>query len=249
MNQEQSGSCKNCGETSSKAYCPLCGQRLSVNQVTFKETFQDFADTVFSVNGPLLTTFKGLLKQPGVLFQEYLEGRRKKYYKPVAFFLLTTVLYLTTRSLIGFDPLKDAMIQVSDDEDPTRLFSQARDFMLLNLDKMLFIFVFTLAIFSKIFFYFRNTLAEFIAISFYMIGVYTLIVTFNMFFVHYGNSNIKPVEILIMGVYFIVAITSFLKRPKFLIIIKSFVLYFLAFISYIIVGFGLSTLIIFIKQL
>ena len=239
MNQEQSGSCKNCGETSSKAYCPLCGQRLSVNQVTFKETFQDFADTVFSVNGPLLTTFKGLLKQPGVLFQEYLEGRRKKYYKPVAFFLLTTVLYLTTRSLIGFDPLKDAMIQELD----------GWDFMLLNLDKMLFIFVFTLAIFSKIFFYFRNTLAEFIAISFYMIGVYTLIVTFNMFFVHYGNSNIKPVEILIMGVYFIVAITSFLKRPKFLIIIKSFVLYFLAFISYIIVGFGLSTLIIFIIQL
>lgn len=249
MGEQTTHICNNCGAVSKGYFCPECGQRLSVHKVTFKETFEDFTDAAFSVNGPLLTTLKGLLKQPGLLFHEFLGGKRKKYYKPVTFFLLTTVVYLFIHSLIGFDPLKDAIIQVSDDADPDKLLSQARDFMLLNIDNMLFIFVFTLAIFLKTFFNSRNTLAEFLAISFYMIGVYTLIVTLNMFFVHYGNSAIKPIEILIMGVYFIVAMTSFLNRPKFLIIIKSFVLYFMAFTSYLILSFGLSTLIIFIKLL
>ncbi len=245
----EANTCKNCGEFSEGHFCPNCGQRMSVYKVTFKETFQDFMDVVFSVNAPLFITLKGLLIQPGKILRDYLNGHRKKYYKPVSFFILTTVLYLVIRSLIGFDPFKDTSIKVTDDVG-SKLLTEGRNYMLLNINNLLFIFVFTLALFSKVFFFNRYLLAEFVATSFYFVGIYTLFITFNMFLVQYVSLSMQPFAIVVvMCLYFLFAMTSFLERPKPIILFKSFILFFLAFISYFLLGFGLSVLIVYSKQM
>ena len=229
-------------------FCPECGQRMNIHRVTFGETFQDLVNALFSINAPLLITLKDLVLKPGVLLRNYLNGQRRRYYKPVSFFILTTVLYLIVRSLIGFDPFRNSMIAVQEQPlDATRL-TDARNYMLLNINNFLFIFVFTLAIFSKLFFYRRYSLAEFLAISFYLLGVYTLLVTCNMFMVQYVGDHLQPMGIFIMSLYFVFAMCSLFQSSYFLVIVKSLLLFILAFMSYALTSFGLSYLIVLMKQ-
>lgn len=235
--------CRNCGTPVTNKYCENCGQRTSVYKVSFKETIHDFIDAAFSLNAPLFITLKQLSVNPGIVLREYLEGKRKKYYKPVAFFLLTTVAYLVIRSAIGFDPFKDTVVEVESTKN-NQLLTKARDFMLFNINKLLFIFVFTLAMFSKLFFLKRYTLAEYLAVSFYLTGMYTLFTTLNLFLVVWVGKEMQPLGILVMLVYFIYAMTSFIRTNKIVIIMKSLMVFILSYITYVILGFGLSYLIV-----
>jgi hypothetical protein len=221
---------------------------MNIHRVTFGETFQDLVNGLFSINAPLLITIKDLVIKPGGILRNYLNGQRRRYYKPVSFFILTTVLYLIVRSLIGFDPFRNSMITVQEQPlDATRL-TDARNYMLLNINNFLFVFVFTLAVFSKLFFYRRYSLAEFLAISFYLLGVYTLLVTCNMFLVQYIGDQLQPMGILVMSLYFVFAMCSLFQSSYFLVVVKSFLLFLLAFISYALTSFGLSYLIVLMKQ-
>ncbi|MBT8208971.1 MAG: DUF3667 domain-containing protein, partial [Eudoraea sp.] len=103
---------------------------MAISKVTFGETFRDLVDALFSVNAPLLITLKGLLKNPGKLLRSYLAGQRKRYYKPVAFFVLTTILYILIRTLIGFDPFRNEAFQVQDGAGSGTNLEEARNFML-----------------------------------------------------------------------------------------------------------------------
>lgn len=248
MNQKESKTCRNCGESSIGHYCPRCGQRMQVYKVTFAETFQELAGALFAVNAPLLITVKELIVRPGRLLHNYLNGQRRRYYRPVSFFILTTVLYIVVRSLIGFDPFRNSMIVVEDSQLEGNLLTEARNYMIYNINNFLFIFVFTLAIFSKLFYFRRYNLAEYLAISFYLLGIYTLIVTCNMFLVQYLGDNMQPLGILIMLIYFVYAMCSLFKGSYFLVILKSSVLFIFAFLSYAITSFGVSYLIVLLKQ-
>jgi hypothetical protein len=216
--------------------------------VTFRETFEDLNDALFSVNAPLLITVRDLIVQPGNLLRNYLEGKRKMYYRPVPFFLLTTFLYIVVRSLIGFDPFQDSMIVVEAGHEGVSLGTEARDFMLININNFLFVFVLTLGLLLKLFFYRRYSLAEFIAVSFYLLGIYTLIVTINMFLIQYVDKNLLPLGIAVMWLYFLYAMVSFMKRPVFWVILKSFFAYILAMMIYVSTSLGLSYLIVLYKH-
>jgi hypothetical protein len=238
--------CKNCQNILIDNYCGKCGQRSSVNKITFKETFHDFMDTVFSVNAPLWTTLKMLIKNPGKLFREYLSGKRKSYYKPVAFFILMTVIYLLIRAAINFDPFSNSTITVEDNSEG-KLLIGAKNFFLINIDKLLFVFVFSLGLFLKLFFLKKYSLAEFLAIAFYLMGIYTLITTLNMFYIQYLDSGFQFLAILVMWGYFIYAMISFFQKKKVLVFLKALLIFFLAFYLYFVLAFSISYLIVWIN--
>jgi len=238
--------CKNCEANTNSLFCENCGQKTTVDKITFKETLGDFFDTIFSVNAPLLITIKLLVINPGKLFREYLSGKRKTYYKPVAFFILISIIYLLIRSLINYNPFTSSTIQVSD-ETTRQLLSKAREFMLYNIDKFLFVFVFTLGLLLKFFFFRKRSFAEFIAISFYLLGFYTFITILNMFFIKFINNQIQFLAILVANIYFTYAMVSFFQKRKFLVAIKSLIVSFIAFFLYASTAFGISFLIIWFK--
>ncbi len=239
--------CKNCEAPLSGPYCKQCGQRATVYKVTFRETLEDFFDSVFSVNAPFFYTLKGLFVNPGQVFRNYLAGKRRRYYKPVAFFILMTIAYLVIRSLITFDPFANTTLSVTDDSQ-RQLLTEARNFMLININKLLFVFVFTLGILIKLFFWRNRSLAEFLAISFYLTAVYTIFTTLNMFYVKYVNDGTQYLAILFMMLYFVYAMVQFFERRKLLVAIKSLILFLMAFVSYGFLAFGVSFLIIYIKS-
>lgn len=239
--------CKNCENEIKDNYCSVCGQKSTIDKVTFRETFQDFADAFFSVNAPLLTTLKMLVINPGKLFTEYLNGKRKKYYRPVTFFILMTVIYLIIREIIKYDPFGSNILQVKD-PSASQLLTKSRNFMLMNIDKLLFFFAFSLGFTMKLFFYKKKSLAEFFAISFFLIGVYTILTTFNMFFIRFIDNTFQGIHIAVMLLYFIYAMVSFFKVKKVIVILKSVFVYAFAFYFYGFFAFGLSFIIIWLKN-
>ncbi|MBV1924996.1 MAG: DUF3667 domain-containing protein, partial [Dokdonia sp.] len=187
-----------------------------------------------------------LFWHPGEMLREFLSGKRKRYYKPVAFFLLMTVIYLLTRSVIGYDPLIESALRVQG--NATDLVVQAQQFMFDNINKFLFFFVFWFALLLKIFFYKQYSLAEYWAVSFYFGGVYIILTTLNMFLTEYISTDLQFVGISCIGIYFVYALCSLFRKPKWLIILKSVFMYFLSVTLYIVSAFGFSLLIVFIKN-
>lgn len=239
--------CKNCEKELHGHFCDTCGQRSSIHKVTFRETIQDLIETIFSIDAPFFITLKTLFVNPGRLFKEYLAGKRKKYYRPVTFFILMTFIYLVIREIINYDPFGDTNLNVVD-ETTSQLLTKARNYMLLNIDKLLFVFVLTLGTTLKIFFYKKYSFAEFLAISFFLTGVYTLLTTLNMFYIQYIDSTLQAIHIVVMLFYFVYAMLSLFPKRRIAVIIRSILAFILAFISYGFVAYGISLLIIWIKN-
>ncbi len=235
--------CRNCETPLQGSFCPSCGQRASIHKVTFRETFEDLTSAVFSIDAPFVRTIKELIIAPGRLFRSYLSGKRKSYYKPVAFFVVMTVGYLILRSLVQFDPFENSSVDKSKLPDADTILA-TRDYMLAHINKLLFFFVFTLGLMMKLFFYKRYSLAEYLAVSFYMVGIYTFFGVFNVLLVRFAGPNWQTFAILVMLVYFIYALVSFLEGSKIWIVLKGLLAYIFGFVLYTLLAFGLSYIVI-----
>ena len=237
--------CKNCGYTTSLPYCGHCGQRSSVGKVTFKETFQDLADNLFSISAPLPRTINTLVLNPGLLFREYLQGKRKKYYKPISFFILATVFYLFMRWLFDFD-IRGTVITTDSavEQLGENNMARARDFMFRNINNLLFFFVFSLSLILKVFFYKKYMLSEYVAVAFYLVGFYSLITSVNILYIKYVNPGVQFLAILAMAGYFVYAMIRFFNKKPIRVGFKSLVVYVLAYLGYGILAFGFSYLIV-----
>ena len=87
--------CKNCGQGFTGKYCNNCGEK--VYKETDKKLLHFFSEGLHFIThfeGTLFTTVKTIFLAPGQLSLDYCNGKRKKYFKPLSFFLLLVVLYL-----------------------------------------------------------------------------------------------------------------------------------------------------------
>lgn len=239
--------CKNCEYELNGSFCENCGQRASIGKITFKETFQDFINAVFSVDAPLILTLKMLVVNPGKLFREYLSGKRKAYYKPVPFFILTTIVYVVVRVLLNFDPTEGMIMAGGSEKVNDLVFKNAGVYMSENMNNFLFVFVFTFGFIIKVFFFKKYKFAEYIAISFYAIGIYILILTLSIVGLKYASPIYRSIPFLLMLIYIVFALISFFQNKNILTIVKIFLAYFFAIIFYTIISFGISLLIIWMK--
>jgi hypothetical protein len=240
--------CNNCGSQTLGSYCNNCGQRTSVDKVTFSEIFQDVINTMFSIDAPLWVTIKSLVVNPGKLFRDFLNGKRKTYYKPVPFFILTTIIFVLVKALLNYDPMQN-IAQVRHDSVNVNLLNSAGAFMAKNINNIIFSFVFTFTIMVKLFFYKKYSLAEYMVVSFYLVGFYILITTITMFGLQFGNAQYKMFPFLIMFFYVIYALVSFFQKRTILTILKIILVYFFALVLYMILGYGISFLIVWFKSL
>ncbi|MEO6709100.1 MAG: DUF3667 domain-containing protein [Planctomycetota bacterium] len=86
--------CVNCGAKSLGRFCPACGERrIEPGDLAFKKMFAEWLDASFHLNGKLLVTARKLLLSPGFLTREWIAGRRTRYSKPFAIFLVVNVLF------------------------------------------------------------------------------------------------------------------------------------------------------------
>ena len=240
--------CKNCKFVTSGSYCNNCGQRTSVKKVTFSETFQDVINAMFSIDAPLWVTIKALVLNPGKLFRDFLSGKRKTYYRPVPFFILTTIVFVLVRTFLNYNPMQN-IAQAQHESVDMSLLNSAGVFMAKNINNIIFSFVFSFAVGIKLFFYKKYSLAEYLAVSFYMVGFYIIITTLIMFGLKFGNPQYKILPFILMFFYVLYALVSFFQRRTLPTIFKIILVYFFALIFYMIIGYGISYLIVWLKSL
>lgn len=89
--------CKNCENYFEGSYCNQCGQKSHVQRINFNYLINEISKGIFQIEHGLLFTIKELFVRPGHSIRAFLAGKRKPYFKPIAFiFLLSTIYAITT---------------------------------------------------------------------------------------------------------------------------------------------------------
>lgn len=93
--------CKNCEQNFNGNYCSNCGQKSNVRKVDFKYLLEEIPNSIFQINRGFLFTLKELFTRPGHCIREFLEGKRKNHFKPLAFIIFTSTLYVLSHYFLG----------------------------------------------------------------------------------------------------------------------------------------------------
>lgn len=87
--------CKNCGHSFNGKYCNQCGEKVRYEKdKSVPHLLDEGLHFVTHFEGTFFNTLKAIVTKPGQLSLDYCSGRRKKYFKPLSFFLLLVMLYL-----------------------------------------------------------------------------------------------------------------------------------------------------------
>ena len=87
--------CLSCGATVSERYCGACGEkRVGSHDLQVGHLAHDFWHEVTHLDGKIWRSFRALLLQPGLLTQQYWEGRHGRWMRPLRIFLIVTALSL-----------------------------------------------------------------------------------------------------------------------------------------------------------
>ena len=237
--------CLNCDRSlSDERFCPDCGQATKLKQITFRETVGDFLGSMLSLEGSFPKTIVALCTRPATLFRDYLAGKRMNYYKPVAFFIVTTAIYLLVSSAIGFDPLRGTRIQLTHEDQVVAQETTARAaiFMVSHINHIMLLLVLSIGFWSRIFFRKRYNLAEYVAVGFFVTSIYTLFGTITMFFTHWFHTGFKFLNFLFLIIYITLVYPPFVQRQTVWNYFKAWTMACVTLLFYILLGFGFSFL-------
>jgi hypothetical protein len=90
--------CKNCDQKVEHKYCAFCGQKTSVQPLSTSRIIKEISDNIFQINHGLFFSIKELTLRPAQSIENYLNGRRKQYFQPIAYaFTLATLFFILTK--------------------------------------------------------------------------------------------------------------------------------------------------------
>lgn len=93
--------CKNCEYDFNGNFCNNCGQSTRTRRIDFQYLLSEIPNSILQVNRGFLFTVLQLFMRPGHSIKAFLEGKRKHYYKPIAFLLVTSSLYVMSYYLMS----------------------------------------------------------------------------------------------------------------------------------------------------
>ena len=85
--------CLNCGAPLTGPFCSACGQRDVPPYPTTRELAIDAISEFSGWDGRFATTLRTLIRRPGILTLEFLEGRRVRYISPLRLYLSASLVY------------------------------------------------------------------------------------------------------------------------------------------------------------
>lgn len=102
--------CKNCNETieDNASFCDNCGAKVVKSRITFNLLFTEFLSNFFGWDTRFFITLKTMLTKPEVVLYEYINGVRKRYVNPFAFFAIGAAI-----SLITFNFFADEYVSIN----------------------------------------------------------------------------------------------------------------------------------------
>ncbi|HEX9981397.1 MAG TPA: DUF3667 domain-containing protein [Flavobacterium sp.] len=95
--------CKNCEIplTAGYKFCPNCSQNAHLHRLSLHEVFHEAIHYFTHADKGIFQLLRDLTIKTGGVAREYVDGKRKKYYPPLSFFLLVVTVYVLAINLDG----------------------------------------------------------------------------------------------------------------------------------------------------
>ena len=89
--------CKNCQKelTESDNFCNNCGAKIINERLTLKALMTDVAERLFKWDNNFFLTIRKLITHPHLVFQDYIDGVRKRFVNPFTFFAIGIAISIT----------------------------------------------------------------------------------------------------------------------------------------------------------
>ncbi len=228
--------CTNCGNLIGGNYCEHCGQKAVTARVTLSSVAHDFIHALTHADKGFLLLVRNLVTKPGIVAREYVEGKRKKYFNPLSFLVITSAIHAYISYKTGyFDAMGSNQPRGAGRHMPALWIETFRISNENGKILTLILIVPLMAFLSWIFFRrARYYFAETFVLNSFIVGeshvVRTLIfIPLFLAFPSYANLNVTVFEVILL-VYLIVAYRQFFRQNLFLTILKC-ILTMVLFIS------------------
>jgi hypothetical protein len=107
---ELSWECPTCGRIRRTNFCSRCGEQpLRPGDLTLRDLALKLGQSISSVDGKALTTFKSLLVDPGGLTVAHLKGQRRCYIGPLKVFVIANALFFAAQSATRINILSSTL--------------------------------------------------------------------------------------------------------------------------------------------
>lgn len=113
--------CKNCSTEFTGQYCNQCGQQITT-PITFRQIGSHIAEDIFGIDHGLIYTLKQLWINPGKTPEDYIDGKRKRYYGPIKYLIFWTAAFFVLSTLFFGDPKAVSLLDLVSNTHPA--FSQ-----------------------------------------------------------------------------------------------------------------------------
>ena len=127
--------CKSCGNVFTGLYCNLCGEKvLEPKDRSFKSFLQNVLIAITFADNKFVKSIWLVMRNPGFLSREYVEGKRVNYIRPLQLFFVLNLIYFlfpllqlfntslrTQMYLRTHSPIVRAMVHAKVGNDPLAL--------------------------------------------------------------------------------------------------------------------------------
>jgi len=194
--------CKNCKNEFEGEFCKYCGQSSKVERINWKYLSNSIADSVFQINHGFLYTTKKLLLSPGKSLKDFFLGKRIRFYKPFAFLLISTTIFLLSTELIGnetfIDDFFNGFRNASDDNPNKPANFKIFDFFVRNQTYLFLLIVPLFSVASFIpFRKYKYNFSEHLILNLYITGEQLLI--YSLFSFIKDRDSLFTIVPLVLG--------------------------------------------------
>jgi hypothetical protein len=212
--------CRNCDSAlaQEQRFCGHCGQRTGRDRLTMHDIARDFLHALTHADHSIFGLVKALAWRPGHVAREYIEGKRKKHFGPLAFLLITVGLASFMVILAGanfFTPVPDNAIA---------------NFLQQHINLIIFLQVPLLAGVCALFFWTsRLNYAEHLVLVAYTSGFRLLFLALICVPIFYFadltpiSRTTAPVYLALWLIYFAVAAVQFYRGRVFWSVVRAMV--------------------------
>jgi len=110
--------CHNCGFPleHEENFCPYCGQKNDKRRLSIKMFWQNLVGNFFNFDSRIWHTFIQLIKKPGKVPKEFIEGKKIRYSNPFRFIIQVSIVYFLLLGLtewLNIDKINDDFFSVN----------------------------------------------------------------------------------------------------------------------------------------
>lgn len=222
--------CKNCNQPLNGTFCSSCGLPATLKRIDRHYISHELLHLLHFEKG-FLYTAKELMLRPGESIREFIFDNRTKHMKPIAYLILTSLLFTLLAHLFHVDELYNSKEKIntgSASVDSIMFWVQA-NYGYSNLIYGLFYTLMVKLFFRK----YQFNFFEIMVLMCFIMGQSMLLLTFETFFIDLMGLKLFGIILLLISIIYPTwAIGQFFDKSKISSYVKAFFAYLLGYILF-----------------